>query len=65
SANEHEHIIKEYIDSELAQGYFSGPFSQEELESKISPFHSLPLQVAFKDGTPGDPPKFDVCHNLS
>jgi hypothetical protein len=38
SANEHEQAIKEYIDSELALGHFSGPFSQQELKSKIGPF---------------------------
>lgn len=40
SADEHEHAIKEYIESELTLGCFSGPFSQIELEAKIGPFRT-------------------------
>jgi hypothetical protein len=65
SGLEHKHIIKDYIESELSLGQFTGPFTQEELEQKIGPFCSSPLQVAIKEGAPGQPTKQCVCHNLS
>lgn len=65
SAIEHEHIIREYIESKLSLGRFTSPFTQEELEQKIGPFRSSPLQVAVKEGAPGQPTKYCVCRNLS
>lgn len=65
SALEHDQLIQNYINEELSLGHFSGPFSQTELEAKISPFRSSPLQVAVKEETPGAPKKFRVCRNLS
>jgi len=53
------------MESELSLGQFTGPFTQEELEWKIGPFHSSPLQVAIKEGAPGQPTKHHVCCNLS
>jgi hypothetical protein len=58
-------MIRAYIAEELWLGRFSGPFTQEELELKIGPFHSSPLQVAMKEGAPGEPTKYRVCRHLS
>jgi hypothetical protein len=65
SALEHDQLIQDYINTELSLGRFSGPFTQEELEIKIGPFRSSPLQVAVKEEAPGQPKKFRVCRNLS
>lgn len=61
----HSDTIQAYIAEELCLGRFSGPFTHQELERKIGPFHSLPLQVAIKEGAPGEPDKFWVCCHLS
>ncbi|OJA10104.1 hypothetical protein AZE42_13500 [Rhizopogon vesiculosus] len=65
SALEHDTLIQDYITSELSLGRFSGPFTQLELEAKIGPFRSSPLQIAIKEEAPGQPKKFRVCCNLS
>lgn len=52
-ANLHADTIHVYIAEELCLGRLSGPFTQEELEHKIGPFCSLPLQVATEEGAPG------------
>jgi hypothetical protein len=65
SALEHDTLIQDYIASELAIGHFSGRFTQPDLEAKIGPFRSSPLQVAVKEEAPGHPKKFRVCRNLS
>ena len=62
---EHERIIREYIDGELALGRFSGPFTKSELESKIGFFRSSPIQVVVKDDGPLTPKKYRCCRNLS
>jgi len=62
---EHEKTIREYIDGELALGRFSGPFTKSELESKIGPFRSSPIQVVVKDDGPLTPKKYRCCRNLS
>src|SRR5688572_25667278 len=62
----HHDIIEEYIKEELDLGRFSGPYTQEELESILQgPFCSSPLQIVTKPGPPGAPPKHRVCINLS
>ncbi|GBE80134.1 hypothetical protein SCP_0213370 [Sparassis crispa] len=48
SANDHMEVIREYISEELALGRFTGPFTRAQLETKIGPFRSSPLQVATK-----------------
>jgi hypothetical protein len=65
SADEHDEVIQEYIASELALDRLSGPFTRQQLETKIGPFRSSPLQVASKEGGPGQPTKYRVCRNLS
>jgi hypothetical protein len=57
SANLHVDTICTYIAEELRLGHFSGPFTREELELKIGPFRSSPLQVATKEGAPDEPTK--------
>ena len=64
-ANLHADTIRAYIAEELCLGRLSGPFTQEELEHKIGPFRSSPLQVATKEGAPGEPTKYRVCRHLS
>ncbi|KJA13761.1 hypothetical protein HYPSUDRAFT_102178, partial [Hypholoma sublateritium FD-334 SS-4] len=54
-------IIFQYIFEELALGRFMGPFHKDELESKISPSCSSPIQVVVKLGSPGKPDKFWCC----
>jgi hypothetical protein len=61
----HTDTIRAYIAEELHLGRFSGPFTQEELECKIGPFRSSPLQVATKEGAPGELAKLRVCRHLS
>jgi hypothetical protein len=61
----HADTIRAYIAEELHLGRFSGPFTREELECKIGPFRSSPLQVATKEGAPGEPAKLRVCRHLS
>jgi len=58
-------IIRTYINDEIKLGRFTGPFMQEELESKIGFFRSSPLQVAVTGGDNGDPLKHCICRNLS
>jgi hypothetical protein len=65
STLEHNQLIQDYINTKLSLGRFSGPFTQEELEIKIGPFCSSPLQVAVKEEAPGQSKKFRVCRNLS
>ena len=65
SASPHDHIIQEYIFDELKLGRLSGPFTQKELEAKIGPFRSSPIQVVVKPGEAGGPDKYHCCRNLS
>lgn len=65
SAMFHADVIREYIADELKLGRFAGPFTREELESKIGFFRSSPVQVAVKAGAPGEPDKYRCCRNLS
>jgi len=65
SASPHDHIIQEYIVDELKLGRLSGPFTQKELEAKIGPFRSSPIQVVVKPGEAGGPDKYRCCRNLS
>ena len=58
-------VITEYIKTELNIGCLSGPFSRSQLEAKISPFRSSPLQVAVKKDIDGAPDKYRVCRHLS
>jgi hypothetical protein len=58
-------VIRASIADELRLGRYSGPFTREELEGKIGPFRSSPLQVDVKEGTPGEPTKYRVCRHLS
>src|ERR1700722_20401377 len=62
---EHSDFIRKYIDEELSLGRFTGPFTKEELEKKIGPFRSSPIQVAIVDNGPDLPPKYRCCRNLS
>ena len=64
-ASLHVDTICAYIVEELHLGRFSGPFTREELERKIGPFRSSPLQIATKEGAPGKPTKYHVCQHLS
>jgi len=64
-ANLHADVIHVSIADEIHLGHYSGPFTQEELEQKISPFCSSPLQVNVKEGAPGEPTKYQVCCHLS
>src|ERR1700722_5016882 len=41
------------------------PFTKEELEKKIGPFRSSPIQIAVVDNGPDLPPKYRCCRNLS
>lgn len=43
--------IQDYIDKELANGRYSGPFTKDQLESIIGPFRSSPLGAVPKPGT--------------
>ncbi|GLB38818.1 hypothetical protein LshimejAT787_0506830 [Lyophyllum shimeji] len=61
----HADTIRTYIADELRLGRFTGPFTRDELEGKIGPFRSSPLQVATKEGAPGEPTKYRVCRHLS
>lgn len=65
SADEHRDVIQNYINEELALGRFSGPYTQQELESKIGFFRSSPIQVVVKSTGPGTPDKYRCCRNLS
>ena len=58
-------IIRTYINDEIKLGRFMGPFTREELESKIGFFRSSPLQVAVTGGDNGDLLKHHICRNLS
>jgi len=58
-------IIREYIDGELILGRFSGPFTKEQLESKIGPFRSSPIQVAAQVDELNSTTKYRCCRNLS
>jgi hypothetical protein len=64
-ANVYADIIHADIAEELRLGRYSGPFTREELEGKIGPFRSSPLQVNVKEGAPGEPIKYRVCRHLS
>jgi hypothetical protein len=64
-ASLHADTIRAYISEELRLGRFSGPFTREALELKIGNFRSSPLQVAVKEGMPGEPTKYRVCRHLS
>jgi hypothetical protein len=65
SSKPYDHVIQEYIADELKLGRFSGPFTQKELEAKIGPFRSSPIQVDVKPGEAGGPNKYRCCRNLS
>ena len=65
SASPFSSNIRESIESDLALGRLSGPFTREQLESKIGFFRSSPIQVSSKDDGPGTPVKHRVCRNLS
>lgn len=56
------YIFSEMIQSEFAKGRYIGPFSREDLESKIGPFQSSPLSLVPKSNKPG---KFRLIQNLS
>jgi hypothetical protein len=65
SLNDHVHIAQEWVESEISLGRMEGPFSKEELEAKIGPFISSPLQMVVKTPYPGAPSKSRTCVNLS
>jgi hypothetical protein len=65
SALPHRLFIQRYISDELNFGRFSGPFTQKELEAKIGPFRSSPIQVDVKPGEAGGQSKLRCCRNLS
>ena len=65
SALPHSTLIRESIESDIALRRLSSPYTKAELESKIGPFRSSPIQVSSKFDAPGAPPKWCVCRNLS
>ncbi|GBE84983.1 hypothetical protein SCP_0701670 [Sparassis crispa] len=65
STNIYTDIIRKYISEELSLGRFSDPFTCTQLEAKIGPFRSSPLQVATKVGACSEPDKFCICRHLS
>jgi hypothetical protein len=65
SASPYRLVIQKYISDELNLRRLSGPFTQKELEAKIGPFRSSPIQVDVKPGEAGGKPKFRCCRNLS
>lgn len=51
SAFDHSDFILDYVESELAVGRYSGPFSPSDLEALIGPFRTSPLGVIPKPGS--------------
>lgn len=65
SSDIHHEIIRSYIAEEIILERVVGPFTKEELEAKIGPFRSSPVQVVVTSGGPGQPDKHRCCRNLS
>lgn len=61
----HADIVRSYIQEEVRLGRFSSPLTKEQMEAKIGPFRSSPIQLVIKPGAPGEPDKPRVCRNLS
>ena len=51
SALDHEDFLLDYINSEVREGRYTGPFSPSRLESIIGPFRTSPLGVIPKPGS--------------
>ncbi|KAG9087292.1 hypothetical protein FRC06_002607 [Ceratobasidium sp. 370] len=62
SAWDRPSVIQEHIDTEVAAGRYTGPFTQSTLHSLIGPFRTTPLGVTEKPSTPG---KFWVIQDFS
>jgi len=64
-ADIYREVCDEYIADELSKKHFSGPYTHEQLFTKIGHFRSSPLQVVVKKGINGAPDKHRVCRHLS
>ena len=53
SAIQHPQAIRTYINTELSNSCYTGPFSPSQLESLIGPFRTSPLGIVPKT-TPGE-----------
>ncbi|CUA69255.1 ABC transporter B family member 6 [Rhizoctonia solani] len=62
SATKNASVVDNHICSELAAGRYSGPFSHQDLESRIGFFRASPLGVVDKPSAPGS---FRVIQDLS
>ena len=62
SLSVHNTLYREIVGNEFNRKRYIGPCSREQVESLIGPFHSSPLSLIPKAGTPG---KYRVIHNFS